>query len=87
MIIEAFLFVIYIFVYAITRVVTLFPDTQLPETFSTTFSEVGAVLAPLNAVVDIPTLFFLISLVVSIELAYLTWKGINWIIRKIPTIS
>jgi len=87
MIVELFLALIFIFVYSISRVLVFLGDATLPEGFTNAFAQVGDILAPIAHVIDLFTLFFLIGLIVSIELGYLLWKGINWLIRKLPTIS
>lgn len=63
------------------------PNASLPEGLADALSSAGQYVSPLNTVVPVPTITAVVVALVSIEGFMLLWKGINWILRRIPTQS
>jgi hypothetical protein len=87
MIIDAFLAVIYAFVYAITAPFRLAPIVSLPTEWTSAVTTASGYIASLNAIIPVTTLIAVLAVFLGYELTYFGMKLINWVIRKIPTIS
>lgn len=63
------------------------PDASLPAGLTDALTSVPAHLGPLDFVLPLATIYAIIGLFVLVEGGFLAWHLINWIIKKIPTIS
>ena len=83
MIISIILNVIYYFIYFIFSPLAFAPIASFSPAFDTSFSNSLGYLTPLNAVIPLETIFLLISISMGIEIAYWSYKGIMWIVKRI----
>lgn len=87
MILEAFIYLIYGLVWTLTRVFTLADNVTQDTFFVSAFDWANGQLAPISHIFPTWVIVIIFGVWVSFELAYILWKGVNWLIRKIPTIS
>jgi hypothetical protein len=87
MIIDAFLIIIYGFIYAITSPFRLAPIVSLPVSWSDAVTTGGHYALSLNTILPVTTLLAVFGVFLAYEVAYFGVKLVNWVIRKIPTIS
>lgn len=87
MISDFFIFILYGVVYGITYPVRILPDVSLSENFTSAINNFNSYVVGLNYILPLSTLITIIGLFLSIELFILMYKIMNWLIRKIPTIS
>jgi len=78
---------IYAIVYVITSPLRLLPDVTLPTNYLNSIASANSYISPFNMIIPINTILDIINLFVLIEIAYLTYKFIMWLIRRIPTQS
>ncbi len=87
MIITAFLNLLYFVITLIIFPITLLGDVSFPEGFSSAIATASSYLSSLNDILPIDTMLTIFGISLSIELFYLTYKSIMWVIKKIPTIN
>lgn len=87
MITQAFLFLIYGFVTAITYPLSILPDVTLNSGFGGAITAAGGYLAALNMIIPIDTLLNVFGIFIGYEIGYLTYKVVMWVIRRLPTQS
>lgn len=83
-------FLILIFYFLSNLIVSpllLLPDVNLPTDFASNFSQIGQLLSILDIILPLGTILFLLGFVLSFEAFIILFKVINWVIKKIPTIS
>jgi hypothetical protein len=74
-------------VYLITAPLRLLSDVSLSSNIGQAITSASTYLGGLNAVLPVTTILAIFSIFLTVEVGILLWKGINWIIRKIPTIN
>lgn len=87
MITSALLYIIYLFLYAITSPLRLLNDVSLSSDFTTAIQNANEYLASLNFILPVSTFVAVIALMLTIEGFIILYKIINWVIRKIPTVN
>ena len=87
MIVTLLIQLLYDIVWLITYPVRLLSDVSLDSNVTSSISTASSYLGGLNKVFPVTTLLTIFGLVLVVEGFILSWKGINWLIRKIPTIS
>lgn len=87
MILNLFLTIVYYLLYAITSPLRLLPDVQMDGGFSTAIINAGGYLKSLDSFIPVATILTILGLYITIELGYLTYKGIMWFIKRFPTQS
>jgi len=87
MITHFFLFVLYQALALILHPLTTFNDVVVDPTLYATVASTGQLLASVNAALPILSLLAIISLYVGVEVTIFVYKGIMWLIKKIPTIN
>lgn len=87
MIVTAFIQTIYYLVYAICSPFLLLPNVTLPQAFADTITTASGYLSSLNSFLPIDTIITILKISIAIEVAYLTFKLIMWVIKRIPTQS
>jgi len=87
MIFTAFIGFVYLFVYALTAVFRATPIVSLPVAWTDAIGTAGGYIASLNYFLPVTTLLGILGVFIAYEVAYFAVKFMNWIIRKIPTIS
>lgn len=88
MISNFFIYIVYIFIFAITSVFRLAPDVSLPFGLTASISTASEYVSSLDAFFPVHELVtVLIGVFLVYESAYFAYKLIMWVIRKIPMIS
>jgi len=87
MITTAFLNIIYVFVFTITAPLRLLSNVSLPVAFTTSITTAGQYLTSVQLYFPLDALFVVLSFVITVEIAIGLYKGIMWLIRRIPTQS
>lgn len=89
MITSLILYALYGAVWVITAPIRALPNASIPETISSAIATVGGYFATLYSVLPVTStaLIAIITFVLVLEGGILIYKGIMWIIRKIPGIS
>lgn len=84
MITSAILYILGGVVYLVSYPLRILPDVSLPDSVGSTLSNIGSYLAAIDAVFPVSVFLVILALYLSIEGGILTYKGIMWIIRRIP---
>lgn len=87
MIIDGFLYIVYAFVYAITSPLRLFSDVSIASGFTSAIATAGQYLSSVQEYLPLDIIFLVLGVRIAAEIAYMTYKGIMWLIRRIPTQS
>lgn len=87
MITDAIINAIYAIVYLISSPLRLLNDVVMPVKFTQAMTTVNNYLAGLNVLLPIDTIITLLTISITIEVAYLSYKLVMWIIRRFPTQS
>lgn len=87
MITDAFILIGYWAISALTLPLRLFSDVSLPEGITTAISTASGYISSIDFIVPVSTILSIFGVFLTFEVGVLTFKGINWLIRKIPTIS
>lgn len=87
MIVTAFLNIVYVVVYGFTLPLRLLSNVTLPSNFSAALSAIGANISGMEQIFPIYSLLAALSFYALVEGGILTYKGIMWLIRRIPTQS
>lgn len=81
------LFVLWIVVYGISSPLRLFPDVSLPSELTASISTASGSLTAMSAFIPISTILAIFAIVVAIEASIFLYKGVMWIIKRLPTQS
>jgi len=84
MIVYLFLQGVWLVLLVITSPLRLLADATLPAGIASAVASANPYVAPLNVFAPIDVLIEVTSAVLVVETAVLSWKIINWVIRKIP---
>jgi len=87
MIIDGFINLVYAFVFLISLPFRVTPIVTLPNDWLSSIGTASTFIIPLDTFIPVATLLGIFFIFIVYEVAYGSWKFINWIIRKIPTIS
>lgn len=87
MITNFFLDVIYGVAWVLLWPLRQLPEATLPSGLTTSMASAGGYINPLSNFLPITTLFTIMGAVLVVELGIFTWKGINWLLRRLPTQS
>lgn len=87
MIITAILNVVYTFITFVLSPLTLLGDVVLNSNFTSAINTASGYYHSLNVVLPVDTMITILGISVTIEISYLTFKLIMWIIKKVPTIN
>jgi hypothetical protein len=83
-------FIITLLYYAINLLlspISLLGDVVLNTNFTTTLTTAGGYLSSLNNFLPVDTMITILGISLTFELAYITYKVIMWVIKKIPFIN
>lgn len=83
MILDIFFSIVYSFFVAISYPLTFLPIASLSEQVNLGIEKAMFYLKPINSVIPLETIFNIIAILMSIELAYFIYKGIMWVIKRI----
>jgi hypothetical protein len=87
MIITGLIYALYGVIYLITSPLRLLSDVVLDVNISNAITTASGYIGGLNAVIPVGTILAVFGIFLAVEVGILLWKGINWLIRKIPTIN
>jgi len=87
MIITALLNILYFIISLLLAPIASFSDVTLSSSFTSAITTAGGYLHSLNAILPVDTMLTILGVSLTFELAYLTFKIIMWVLRKIPTIN
>jgi hypothetical protein len=87
MIVTIILYIIYAFVYIITSPFRLLSDVSIDSGIVQAFSTAGGYIKALDVFIPTTTLLAILALVTAIEAYIFGYKGIMWIIKRLPTQS
>jgi hypothetical protein len=87
MIATAILYIISALLFTLTLPFRLLPDVVLPAGVTSAIETANGSLAGLNTIVPIDVLLDVFWAVIALEVGILAFKGLNWIIRKIPGVN
>lgn len=66
---------------------TALDDVVIPPDLANAIQNVQGFISSVDPIFPVATLIIILGIVVLIEVAIFTYKGIMWVIKKIPTIS
>lgn len=87
MITTVILYVLYGAVWLITLPIRTLADASLPEGIAGAITAVNGYLGGLALIVPVGTLFAAFAVILAAEAAVLAYKGIMWLIKRLPTQS
>lgn len=87
MLFEIILAMIYGFIYWLTFPIRIWSDVTLPEDFGNALTQSFQSLSGFSFAFPVGTLIAVLTILLFFEFGYFTYKGIMWIIRRIPTQS
>jgi len=87
MIITLVLNIIYLAVLVAFSPLLALPVAFISPDFATAITTGSSYLAALNIVLPVDTLITILSYSVSFEIGYFSFKGIMWIVKRLPTQS
>jgi hypothetical protein len=79
--------IVFGFIFALTAPFRLLPDVTLPASWLTAVDTASEYVLSLNNFFPVTILLTVFGVFLAYEVAYFGMKLINWVIRKIPTIS
>lgn len=74
-------------VWLITAPLRLLPNASLSPSISEAIISANSYLSAINFVFPLSTFLIIFGIILSIETFIIIWKIVNWLIKKIPTIS
>ena len=87
MIFVALINIVYLFVYGLTAVFRITPIVTLPATWTQSVEIAGHYIISLDHFIPVAIIVGALIVFTVYEIAYFGMKLVNWVIRKIPTIS
>jgi len=71
----------------LTLPIRVLSDVVLDANVTDAIADASVSLGTLSTVLPVAAIVAITALLITVELAILVWHGVNWIIRKIPTIN
>lgn len=87
MIFIALINTIYAIVYLVSSPFLLLPEVTLPSGYLSSITSASSYITPINTIIPLDTLLNIFYLFIGIEVAYFTFKGIMWLVKRFPTQS
>jgi len=81
------LIILYYFIRGVLTPIRILNDVTLSASISNALDTAGTYLALMDTVIPISTLLTVLGVIVSIEVGIFLFKGIMWVIKKIPFIN
>jgi hypothetical protein len=81
------LYIIYLFVWGVTSPLRLLSDVSLSTDLTASVSQIGGYLTSLTQFLPVSTIISIMGLIVVVEGGIFLYKGIMWVVRRIPTQS
>ena len=72
---------------ALVSPILLFSDVSLSPDFTTSIATASGYYHSLNSILPVDTMIQILGISLAFELAYLIFKVIMWVLKKIPTIN
>jgi len=79
--------ILYYSIVAITSPLRLLPDVALPNDMINSIQTASTYIYAIDVAIPTGTILTIFGLFIAVESGVLLFKGINWIIRKIPSIN
>jgi hypothetical protein len=79
--------ILYWVIYGLLYPISLLDNATLPVALTGAFTIAGQYLSNLDKIFPIATIFLTLGSVIAVESGIAIWKGIQWLIKKIPTIN
>jgi len=74
-------------IYLLLSPLRLLPDVSLESEFSQAIRSAGEYISGLDAIIPVNAFISALGVLLLVEGGIFTYKGINWLIRKIPGIN
>jgi hypothetical protein len=87
MISTAILYLLYATIYLFTAPLQLLADVSIDSNFTSSIATAGTYISPLDMVLPMATIISILVIFLVFEAGYFTYKGVMWVIKKIPTIN
>jgi len=87
MIITAFINIVWAVVWAFTSPLRLLNDVEVVPDFINAIATASTYISVFDTFLPVKTLLIVLGVFISYELGYFVYKGIMWIIKKIPTLN
>lgn len=87
MITNFLIYLLWTVVYGLTYPIRILSDVSLSADFTSAISTANNYISGLNYILPLSTLITIIGLFLGIEIFILSYKIVNWLIRKIPSIN
>ena len=87
MITNAILLVLYVIVAVLLSPLGFFSNVTLSSDVLASLAKIHDYFVSLNMVIPVNVILGAFGLLLAVELAIFTYKGIMWLIKKIPTIN
>lgn len=87
MIFTPFLNVLYWVLYGLLYPIRFLDNAVLPTQLSGAFTTAGQYLGNLNQIFPLASMFLTIGSTMTVEGGIAIWKGVQWLIKKIPFIN
>jgi len=87
MITTAIIFILSKIIFVLTLPLRITSDVVLPSGISTAVAEASGSLSGINTIVPVDVLLDVLWAMIILEVGILGFKGLNWLIRKIPGVN
>lgn len=87
MIVEILMTIIYVLVLGISKIFYVLSDVTASSHIVESITNANSYMQPVSHILPTGTILLIFGFSVVFEISYFSYKGVNWIIRKIPTIS
>jgi hypothetical protein len=87
MITSALLTLFYGLIYALLSPLRALPDVSINTDIGSAIASASGYLSSIDFILPVATIVAVVGLFLTIEGSILVYKGINWLIRKIPGIN
>ena len=87
MIVEALIIIIYMITLALITPFLILPDVDLSNEFGEAITQIANILATFDFIIPVNFIVIVLSVWITYSTSYVILKGINWLIRKIPSVS
>lgn len=87
MIATAILYILSALLFTLTLPFRILPDVVLPAGVSSAIETASGSLAGINTIVPVDVLLDVLGAMILLEIGILGFRGLNWIIRKIPGVN
>lgn len=87
MIFNGIILAFYSLIFLLSAPIRLLPSVTIPASFASAMDTASGYLTAVNSFIPVDTILLLLNIFVGIEIAYLTYKFIMWVVKRFPTQS